>query len=150
MLCALPRTDRILTGGQDIEAAIAAEHGQYGFEVKALGHHQFVKGEGKAIKMRHLRRQEGRRPVALMLPKPMAIQQLFGWRQQLLRIRSPQPTGGEALVGLSEQILETNGILERFRHGSVGRHIQRDAPSLLVLHKGFEFIPGEEIHILIS
>jgi hypothetical protein len=79
---ALHQANTVGAEGQHVEAAVAAEQRQQRLEVEAaVGDQQFLERQRQPVQALEVRCQEGRQPVALVLPEGAVLQQVAARRE---------------------------------------------------------------------
>jgi hypothetical protein len=88
--------------------------------------HHLVQSRRHAIPPEEPGRRKDHEPFLLMQPEVGVLQELEARREQRGRLGRPRSGRKHLLFGRAQEVLEADRVLERFRHCSMGRQVDRD------------------------
>jgi hypothetical protein len=139
--CSGEQSSLVLAQGEDEEATIAGEQGQQRGHVESVrDHDQLFEREREAVPPEPLRPQEQGKPLALMPPECLVLDELSGWVENRARIRPSDPGSDQALLRSADEVLQADGVLLSLGAAPVGGHVQR--------HARRSRLPNEKLQII--
>src|SRR5208283_4400923 len=108
--------------------------------------HQLLEIERKIVLAGTFSVKENCQSIALVRPEQTVLHQCLSRLEQLLCMRDAKTVMEQPLLGLLEQILESDSILLRFCATPVSRHKNRYARTFASLHQSLQFICAQKVH----
>jgi hypothetical protein len=139
--CTSEQSSLVLAQREDEEATIAGEQGQQRGDVESVrDHDHLLETEREPIPPGPPCPQEQGKPLTLMPPECLVLDELSGWAENLARIRPSDPGSEQSLFRSADEVLQADGVLLSLGPAPMGGHVQRHARRPRLLNQKLQII----------